>query len=78
MDTQVRRSTVWSWGERAGAILGVISIVVLVWAAFRYGAGHDAAFFALVIALVLGVTALGVHVAAREARYRRRARSEER
>ncbi|MFI8632072.1 hypothetical protein ACIGEP_05700 [Microbacterium sp. NPDC077663] len=67
----------WSWGERAGMIVLAVSIVLLIWAAFQYGAGHDVAFFALFAALVLGITGLGVHVAAREARFRRRARSPE-
>lgn len=69
--------TVWSWGERAGAIVLAASVVLLIWAAFQYGAGHDVAFFALFGALVAGISGLGVHVAAREARFRRRARSRE-
>ncbi|MEW1833558.1 hypothetical protein [Microbacterium sp. NPDC079995] len=67
----------WGWSERAGMIVLAASVVLLFWAAFQYGAGYDVAFFALFAALVLGITGLGVHVAAREARFRRQARSRE-
>lgn len=67
----------WGWGERTGMIVLAASVVLLVWAAFQYGGGHEVAFFALVAAFAAGITGLGVHTAAREARFRREARPRE-
>lgn len=67
-----------SWGERIGTAVVVVAIVALVWSAFQYGGGVDTAFFGLIGAFALGITGLGVHVAAREARLRREAGRETR
>lgn len=74
MNTVVGGWKAWSWGERAGVIVLAASVILLVWAAFQYGGGQDVAFFALFGALVAGITGLGVHVASREARFRRQSR----
>ncbi|QHC68250.1 hypothetical protein GSU68_17850 [Rathayibacter sp. VKM Ac-2759] len=58
-------------GEIAGTVLVVLSAIGLPVAAFAYGAGYELAFFGLITAFAAGITGLGVHVAAREARLRR-------
>lgn len=63
-----------SAGEIAGVVIIAVSAVVLLVAAFAYGAGDDLSFFALLLAFAGGVTGLGVHIAGREARIRREGR----
>lgn len=63
-----------STGEIVGAAIIVVSAVVLIVAAFAYGAGDQLSFFALLLAFAAGVTGLGVHIAGREARIRREGR----
>lgn len=76
METGNAGWSAWTWGERVGALVGFAAVILLFWAAVQYGAGNDVAFFGLALALALGVSGLGIHVAAREARYRRKARDE--
>lgn len=61
----------WGTGERVSAVVVAGAVGLLLLAAFSYGAGDDVAFLPLIGALAIGVTGIGAHVAAREARFRR-------
>jgi hypothetical protein len=63
-----------SRGEVVGALLVVAASVALVVAAFAFRAGDELAFFVLIAAFAAGTTGFGVHIASREARFRREKR----
>ena len=60
-----------SRGEVVGALLVVAASVALIVAAFAFRAGDELAFFVLIAAFAAGTTGFGVHIASREARFRR-------
>lgn len=60
-----------STGEIAGGVVIAVAVLLLLVSAFAYGAGTEIAFFPLLTAFALGVTGLGIHLAFREARFRR-------
>jgi hypothetical protein len=63
-----------SRGEVVGALLVVAASIALVVAAFAFRAGDELAFFVLIAAFAAGTTGFGVHIASREARFRREKR----
>lgn len=67
----VMRGTLGSLGEIVGALLVVAASIALFVAAFAYGAGDELALFVLITAFAVGITGFGVHIASREARFRR-------
>ncbi|PPF11735.1 hypothetical protein [Rathayibacter rathayi] len=64
----------WSVLEIVGALvvaLALIGLAVAAVAAVAVGAGDEIAFVGVLVAFAVGVTGLGLHIAGREARYRR-------
>lgn len=66
-DVLVRSSA----GEIAGAVVVALSVVALFASAVVFSTGGQLAFFGLLAAFVIGITGFGVHIASREARFRR-------
>ncbi|PPH20415.1 hypothetical protein C5C31_11530 [Rathayibacter rathayi] len=61
----------WSVLEIVGALVVALALIGLAVAAVAVGAGDEIAFVGVLVALAVGVTGLGLHIAGREARYRR-------
>jgi hypothetical protein len=60
-----------SRGEIVGALLVVAAVITLFVAAFAYAAGDELAILVVITAFAAGTTGVGVHIASREARFRR-------
>ncbi|AND17349.1 hypothetical protein C5C18_05955 [Rathayibacter tritici] len=60
--------TGWSVLEIVGAVVVALALIGL---AVAVGAGEEIAFVAVLVAFAAGVSGLGLHIAGREARYRR-------
>ncbi|AZZ49491.1 hypothetical protein [Rathayibacter rathayi] len=61
----------WSVLEIVGALVVALALIGLAVAAVAVGAGDEIAFVGVLVAFAVGVTGLGLHIAGREARYRR-------
>ncbi|PPI69835.1 hypothetical protein C5E12_09830 [Rathayibacter rathayi] len=61
----------WSVLEIVGALVVALALIGLAVAAVAAGAGDEIAFVGVLVAFAVGVTGLGLHIAGREARYRR-------
>ncbi|OOB90081.1 hypothetical protein [Rathayibacter sp. VKM Ac-2630] len=61
-------------GEIAGLVVVAVAAIALLVSAFAVGAGIEIAFLGVLAAFTVGVAGFGVHLASREARFRRDSR----
>ncbi|PPG02075.1 MULTISPECIES: hypothetical protein [unclassified Rathayibacter] len=63
--------TAWSPLESVGAVVIAFALIGLAVAAVAVGAGDEIAFVGVLVAFAVAVTGFGLHIAGRQARYRR-------